>query len=571
MQQNFVNETIIKYLKEFQENSDPIELNNNIKTETDIIYKKLLELSPKIFSLLNDQNVKLKKWEFIFSPWLRYFIVSIVYKRFFYLYLVKRKINLNFLKLNFKEKVHTFIDHNDFMLSTNNLDWNFLCIKIIHQYERKTEKKYSFHNFEFKKKKVKLDNKFKRKIVDILSKYFYKLFLKKKFTYFTFPHRFSFLDKLIIFFKTNRGVYFEENIIFEPNKYTKFEPSLDLRDKLYNILLNDEDLKLSYVTLISLFLPMSKLENYNQIKTKTSIRIKKNKNFKSLFTQGSHIDNEIKLHELYQLHEDKIKINVIQHGNNYDLIEKKYHTGIDHEYFFKNGLYTWGWSNNEKEIRITSPRLMNFRRQFLKLKNKNNQNKILYVLGPSLIWNFPRSLHISHNFYNQSEKLRINFFNNLGKDQKNKIIFRIYPYKSYEGMRNFYKDKFIDSKNISKNSRFVDDVNKSSILIFDHLSTANLECASIEKPFLLFFNSNSYPLSEKGKKIIKILKDNGIYHDDYKSLSKLLIQLNDTDILNWWKERKRHEATKQFINQYAYFSSTAREDWSNLIKKQNEF
>ena len=100
MQQNFfVNETIIKYLKEFQENSNPIELNNNIKTETDIIYKKLLELSPKIFSLLNDQNVKLKKWEFIFSPWLRYFIVSIVYKRFFYLYLVKRKINLNFFKV----------------------------------------------------------------------------------------------------------------------------------------------------------------------------------------------------------------------------------------------------------------------------------------------------------------------------------------------------------------------------------------------------------------------------------------------------------------------------------------
>ena len=51
------------------------------------------------------------------------------------------------------------------MLSTNNLDWNFLCLKIIHQYERKTEKKYSFHNFEFKKKKIKLDNKFKRKVV----------------------------------------------------------------------------------------------------------------------------------------------------------------------------------------------------------------------------------------------------------------------------------------------------------------------------------------------------------------------------------------------------------------------
>ena len=37
----------IKYLKEFQENSNPIELNNNIKTETDIIYKKLLQVHYK--------------------------------------------------------------------------------------------------------------------------------------------------------------------------------------------------------------------------------------------------------------------------------------------------------------------------------------------------------------------------------------------------------------------------------------------------------------------------------------------------------------------------------------------
>ena len=73
------------------------------------------------------------------------------------------------------------------------------------------------------------------------------------------------------------------------------------------------------------------------------------------------------------------KIKVIQHGNNYDLIEKKYHTGIEHEYIFQNELYTWGWSNNKNEIKVTSPRLMNFKRQFQKFKKKIKKAKKNFI------------------------------------------------------------------------------------------------------------------------------------------------------------------------------------------------
>ena len=188
--------------------------------------------------------------------------------------------------------------------------------------------------------------------------------------------------------------------------------------------------------------------------------------FKILISQGSHIDNEIKLHELYKLDKNKIKIKVIQHGNNYDLIEKKYHTGIEHEYIFQNELYTWGWSNNKNENKVTSPRLMNFKRQFQKFKKNKKAKKILYIVGPSLIWNFPRSLHISHNFHNKSANLRNKFFEVLGKEQRNKVILRTYPYKSYHGMNDFLEEKKARAINLSKNSKLIDDVHKSFILIF---------------------------------------------------------------------------------------------------------
>lgn len=571
MEKNTINKSLIKYLKDFQENTKTHELNYKIRTESDQIYNKILQVSPKIFGILNDHKGNSKKWEFIFAPWLRFFLISIIYKRFFYIYLLKNKIDLNFLKIKQNEIVKIFNDHNDFMFNSNNLEWNCLCLKIFHEFENKKDIPNILNKFNFRIKNNTKTISYKSKIKYLLSKCFYNFFLKEKYTYFTFPNRFSYLDKFSIFKKTKGGVYFEEDYYSNSDKNLKFEPNINLREKIRELLFKEGDLNLSYAILFSLFLPLSKFENYNFNKSQSLKTIFKKKKFKTLISQGSHIDNEIKLHQLYLLDKNKIKIKVIQHGNNYDLIEKKYHTGIEHEYIFQNELYTWGWSNNKNEIKVTSPRLMNFKRQFQKFKKIKNPKKILYIVGPSLIWNFPRSLHISHNFYNKSANLRNKFFEVLGKEQRNKVILRTYPYKSYHGMNDFLEEKKARDINLSKNSKLIDDVNKSFLLIFDHLSTANLECASINKPFLIFFKSDSYLLSERGKEMFKLLKDNNIYHDDYKSLSELVSQINEKNILNWWNEKKRSEAISKFLKKYAYFSPTALDDWSKLINKNNEF
>ena len=88
MEKNTINKSLIKYLEDFQENTKTHELNYKIRTESDQIYNKILKVSPKIFGILNDHEGTQKKWEFIFAPWLRFFLISIIYKRFFYIYLI---------------------------------------------------------------------------------------------------------------------------------------------------------------------------------------------------------------------------------------------------------------------------------------------------------------------------------------------------------------------------------------------------------------------------------------------------------------------------------------------------
>ena len=92
MEKNTINKSLIKYLKDFQENTKTHELNYKIRNESDQIYNKILKVSPKIFGILNDHEGTTKKWEFIFAPWLRFFLISIIYKRFFYSYLLKIKL-----------------------------------------------------------------------------------------------------------------------------------------------------------------------------------------------------------------------------------------------------------------------------------------------------------------------------------------------------------------------------------------------------------------------------------------------------------------------------------------------
>ena len=318
MEKNTINKSLIKYLKDFQENTKTHELNYKIRTESDQIYNKILKVSPKIFGILNDHEGTTKKWEFIFAPWLRFFLISIIYKRFFYSYLLKNKIDLNFLNIKQNEIVKIFNDHNDFMFNSNNLEWNYLCLKIFHEFDNKKDISNILNKFNFRIKNNTKTISYKSKIKYLLSKCFYNFFLKEKYTYFTFPNRFSFLDKFSIFKKTKGGVYFEENYYSNFDKNLKIEPNINLREKIRELLFKEGDLNLSYATLFSLFLPLSKFENYNFNKSQSLKNIFKKKKFKILISQGSHIDNEIKLHELYKLDKNKIKIKVIQHGNNYD-------------------------------------------------------------------------------------------------------------------------------------------------------------------------------------------------------------------------------------------------------------
>ena len=123
---------------------------------------------------------------------------------------------------------------------------------------------------------------------------------------------------------------------------------------LINNLIASGKFDISFAILFGLFIPLSKIENYksNQNNSKKYLNHIKPK---TILSQGTHIHDELYLHKFSDLLKLDSNIIIMQHGNNYNLINKNFHTGINTEYNFNNNLFTWGWTNYEHEIPISSP------------------------------------------------------------------------------------------------------------------------------------------------------------------------------------------------------------------------
>lgn len=563
---------ILKYLEEYQKTIDYSDLYSKLYEEANSLLEKISKNSSNIYRILDVDKISAKKWELIFTPFLRYFLISIVYKKNFYNYLKKENKDLSFLKDDINKKTIFFFDHNDFMFNSNNLDWNIFCLKIFYECDLYHKNNYNFFdNFKYEKKKL-IPRKNKSSKFESLIKLLYSILLKKKYCYFPHPTRFTKLDMLKLFIKTNRGVYFD---FFEEN-YPEIKerlnllPNLNLREELNNILVESKDFDYPISIILSIFLPMSKIENLNYYKLKSYKKNFKNKNLKAIFSQGSHIDQEHKLHEYAKFLKNEKNIFVVQHGNNYDLIEKKFHTGIETEYLFENNLLTWGWSNSKVEKAITSPRLIKFKKECSIYKYKKNRENILYVLGQDLQWYFPKSLHQSHTIFFEQSEMRKNFLKNLNDDNKKKLIFRLYPYKVQDGMKGYDQKMDFNEFNVSNKKKFSADAANIPLAIFENLSTANLEYAILGKPFLIYFKLKNFPLSKNGQKIFKDLKDNQILHDDHNSICNLLSKINLKNFLEWWNQKRRKNAVDAFKNNYAYFSENPIDEWADIINLENK-
>ncbi len=292
-------------------------------------------------------------------------------------------------------------------------------------------------------------------------------------------------------------------------------------------------------------LPKSFLEEYEYREKFTINYLNKHKNLKYIINENLDEDTmlliaQAKFRKIKSIHSEH---NFLQHqfiGNIIDFISKKFDIFL-----------TLGWSLKNKKFKSGGSLF-----KWIDKKKSKKKYPILFADGvtvyrpPFTCTAYGESGNLNSLNYVKMNKI---FFNSLKKEIIKKIWLKKYP---EDAKKNFCYNP-IDQKIKNSRIKFANNIhdlntklsfylNSADLIITNYLSTSYLQALIVNKPTIIFFNSNSYFLNKKYSKIYNNLIKSKIMHKSPKGAAEFLNK-NYRNINNWWNSTSTQKARQEFI------------------------
>jgi putative transferase (TIGR04331 family) len=107
---------------------------------------------------------------------------------------------------------------------------------------------------------------------------------------------------------------------------------------------------------------------------------------------------------------------------------------------------------------------------------------------------------------------------------------------------------------------FMESLANCRLFLCDNCSTTYLESLSANKPSILFWNSELFPMQKGAIPYYDELRSIGILYDNPESAATAVNHIYN-NVNAWWHKPERQRVIKRFCNRFAKTSQTAREDW----------
>jgi putative transferase (TIGR04331 family) len=514
------------------------------------IYKGLL---PKLAAALNNihkKNHSLQFWQIILGPWL-YLYVSVIYERYLTIATVLQKYpDLETVVLNASdyicaENTDEFVENikTDFY----NLQLYSRCFTLLGKF---------FPEKSFKQNKQihqKQTQTFRQRVKTIVALSLHKLLLllarKNKILLAS-----AYLCKSVLW-----KLFWQSNRRLVPFLL----PTIDLNTKQLDLALraqlNFADLATTefgkvLFACLPLDIPKCYVEQFTDLV----------KHVAKLPTKVSSIlsANLWYYHETFKywaamLREKGTKLLGVQHGGNYGQL--LYHPSEDHELNIVDYYYTWGWQHHIAKA-VTIPMPVNILTGMKTMGASNNKVGVLWCTTST-----PR--YMSYLQYKSSAKdvqhyyeLHSIFYTALNEQIKNNI--RIRPHREDLGWDVVARIKsFAPTINIEEwNITFLHSLTNCRLYVCDHLSTTYLEALALNKPTVLFWESNAYELKKAAIPGINLLKAAGILYDTPEAAAKTVNDVYN-DVESWWNNTRLQALRLEFCDQYAKFTPNGVAIW----------
>jgi len=529
------------------------------KKKLNLDYKYLNKLSEEFINLIakklnfiHNENRSFRYWRIILSPWL-YVYISSMYDRWEIINSLKKNKNKFICNYFYSEKIFKNYGISDYIEKvTKNELWNHSNFIRIIKYKKikkikfkRIDKTFDYMSNHKENKKTFfinfLDNILSHISVLVNSTIIENFYISKK-------------DYLNLCLKSKIFPGFFKNFFTSPTLY-KGKTNFELRNEVFKYNSNKKDFRHFLFECMKSDFPITYLENYKTLQSQINSKGFQNKNIKRIFSMISFIDNEIFKIWLANKVENGSKFVIVSHGG---CLTPKLNGFFNYFSKIADKVITSKKSLNQKEYQM--PLLKN--NSFIK---RNNYNKNIYIFDcepanyACKIQSWP-FINDYKKILNNTEKL-IHIFSK--KDHKN--IF----YRSMNNGRNLSEmiKKKIPSINISNLDKvnFKDIQNNIKLAICMYPETVIVDLIAHEIPTIIYIPDKLYSFDTNSKKMIKYLKKNKIYFDDFDNLKLHLNKIKYSPI-KWWSSKSNQLVIEKFKKNFFKFDKNYILKWDQLIK-----
>ncbi len=510
-------------------------------------YEKYLKIISSELNRVHNLKYPTKYWEIILGYWLIKFIQSI-----YPIYLQKKHIlkKHKFKKIFFSnKKTNVLINKNfsEYVKNSSKIEWFDQIIKII--FKKKILIK--FENTNFRKEKFSI-KKYLLKIIYEL------IYLITPFSAFNticldnniyFPQKNKFKTSLSEYLKKNLYFYSKKKSLpilldnknnYVANKNNKNIYNINLRNELFkSFKLNNEFDKIFFECLKISF-PIDFLEGYEDVKKVLGLPKKINK----IFNVGPNLGEFPLINWIaFNVSQNKAKLYLHQIGGMYGTSKNN----ISEFYDLKVAdlFFSWGGFYNSKNVKKVKSEYL----KILENKKFNNKfHKYIVIICANLNFNYKdlsSRLQPSDNFIYIKNMLEL--IEKLKKYNIKNFKIKNYPKPINLDLINVFKRQKLKKKFINKN--LYETLNETELVISTYNSTTFLELITINKPCLLYWDLDHWPLNNKSQIYFNKLKKAGIFHTNINSLVKKIHQISP-NINKWWYCKKNQNLIKSFKDKF---------------------
>ena len=522
----------------------------NFHTETEKIYKSIIECITLNLNSLHSLSWNERSWQIYLGHWLKKFI-NINYNKFILLKKIKDQIIIKKVYTNSSKNISlSTIDTSGIDIASYNFDWESILLSRIAPIVFKDEniislkRKVNLENIHIKKKE-NLNNNIKTKIINY---------------FFSITEKFSKNDKYFIYHTYFEKFYVEKILEIllgiTPKKWNRIEHpginrNLDLtfRNKL-NFKKNNVS-ELEYIIRNNLHadLPSHCIENFSEIK-KLSYDNNWPKKPKKIFTSVAYHYDEVFKFYLSNNINSGAKYYLGQHGNNYS-------TKIDNDFSVEmntcDKFFSWGYGNHKKNISTFNFKVLK------KIKRSKKQYLIIVMRSRGWRYLFGERLDEAENDIDQT----IHLAKNLNVKIFNDTIIK--PHKNLEKFDYFINNKDINNLPIEKNLSLKNLLYKSKLVLFNYDSTGFLENILHNIPSICILPMYNETLNKFALKDYNKLIEKQIFFRSYDDALSF-INNNWDKIDNWWFDNDCQKVINFFKEKYS-----SEFNFKKLFKLSNQF